>query len=78
MTRTATRRFAQLWPSVLPARFSAAATATWFDGQGSPDINIDAMGRPTHTTFDAQHQRLTTTRHDGSTISCPYDTAGPS
>ena len=63
-------------PSVPMTRYSAAASATWFDGKGNPALNIDAVGRTTASTFDERHRPLVTTRADGSTIRRTYDEDG--
>ncbi len=63
-------------PSVPMVRYSAAATATWFDGRGNPAMNVDAVGRTTLSTFNAKHKPLVTTRPDGTTITRAYDADG--
>lgn len=63
-------------PSVPMVRYSAAASATWFDGRGNPALNIDAVGRTTSSTFNDRHRPLVTTRADGSTITRTYDEDG--
>lgn len=63
-------------PSVPMVRYSAAASATWYDGRGNPAMNIDAVGRTTISTFNAKHKPLVTTRADGSTVARAYDDDG--